>query len=108
MMPVMDGWEMIRKIKENNNICHIPLYYRQKASLDDRIAGLEQGIDDYINKTFQRHISSENTYSFFSNANHTEIYMETDGRKRNKSCQNSVSSQPQIPYDEQFMQQWSS
>ena len=25
MMPVMDGLEMIRQIKENNNICHIPI-----------------------------------------------------------------------------------
>ena len=53
MMPVMDGLEMIRKIKENNNICHIPIIVLSaKASLDDRIAGLEQGIDDYITKPF--------------------------------------------------------
>lgn len=39
MMPVMDGLEMIRKIKENNNICHIPIIVLSaKASLDDRIA----------------------------------------------------------------------
>ena len=45
MMPVMDGLEMIRQIKENNNICHIPIIVLSaKASLDDRIAGLEQGI----------------------------------------------------------------
>ena len=25
MMPVMDGLEMIRQIKVNNNICHIPI-----------------------------------------------------------------------------------
>ena len=53
MMPVMDGLEMIRQIKENNNICHIPIIVLSaKASLDDRIAGLEQGIDDYITKPF--------------------------------------------------------
>ena len=52
-MPVMDGLEMIRQIKENNNICHIPIIVLSaKASLDDRIAGLEQGIDDYITKPF--------------------------------------------------------
>lgn len=49
----MDGLEMIRQIKENNNICHIPIIVLSaKASLDDRIAGLEQGIDDYITKPF--------------------------------------------------------
>ena len=46
MMPVMDGLEMIRQIKEKNNICHIPIIVLSaKASFDDRIAGLEQGID---------------------------------------------------------------
>lgn len=41
MMPVMDGLEMIRQIKENNNICHIPIIVLSaKASLDDRIAGI--------------------------------------------------------------------
>ena len=35
MMPVMDGLEMIRKIKENNNICHIPIIVLSaKASLE--------------------------------------------------------------------------
>lgn len=34
MMPVMDGLEMIRQIKENNNICHIPIIVLSaKASL---------------------------------------------------------------------------
>ena len=49
MMPVMDGLEMVKQIKENSAICHIPIIILSaKASLDDRIAGLEQGIDDYI------------------------------------------------------------
>ena len=60
MMPVMDGLEMIRQIKENNNICHIPIIVLSaKASLDDRIAGLEQGIDDYITKPFQCYLSKD-------------------------------------------------
>ena len=54
MMPVMDGLEMVKHIKENNSICHIShqSLLSAKASLDDRIAGLEQGIDDYITKPF--------------------------------------------------------
>lgn len=53
MMPVMDGLDMVKNIKENRNICHIPIILLSaKSSLDDRIAGLEQGIDDYITKPF--------------------------------------------------------
>ena len=53
MMPVMDGLEMIKRIKENKDICYVPIILLSaKASLDDRITALEQGIDDYITKPF--------------------------------------------------------
>ena len=53
MMPVMDGLEMVRAIKENPNTCHIPIVVLSaRSSLDDRIHALEYGIDDYITKPF--------------------------------------------------------
>lgn len=53
MMPVKDGLEMVREIKDNRDLCHIPIILlTAKASLDDRIKGLEKGIDDYITKPF--------------------------------------------------------
>lgn len=53
MMPEMDGLEMVRAIKENHELCHLPIIVLSaKSSLDDRINGLEYGIDDYITKPF--------------------------------------------------------
>lgn len=53
MMPVMDGLTMIHRIKQNTDICHIPIIVLSaKASLDDRLQGLSEGIDDYITKPF--------------------------------------------------------
>lgn len=53
MMPQMDGLEMIRKIKDNKNTCHIPIIVLSaKASIEDKLQGLEAGIDDYITKPF--------------------------------------------------------
>lgn len=53
MMPVMDGLDMVKAIKEQRDICHIPIILLSaKSSLDDRISGLEHGIDDYITKPF--------------------------------------------------------
>lgn len=53
MMPVMDGLDMIRHLKEDADICHIPIIVLSaKSSLDDRIAALDEGIDDYIAKPF--------------------------------------------------------
>ncbi len=53
MMPVMDGLVMVHQIKQNKDICHIPIIVLSaKASLDDRLQGLKEGIDDYITKPF--------------------------------------------------------
>lgn len=53
MMPMKDGLEMVREIKENFELCHIPIIMlSSKSSVEDRIAGLEQGIDEYIAKPF--------------------------------------------------------
>ena len=108
MMPVMDGLEMIRKIKENNNICHIPIIVLSaKASLDDRIAGLEQGIDDYITKPFSATYLKTRIASLLRQRKSLqEIYMAklTEG-KEIAVAEALTPSQPQItPYDEQFMQ----
>ncbi len=53
MMPEMDGLTMVRHIKRNAEICHIPIVVLSaKASLDDRVQGLSEGVDDYITKPF--------------------------------------------------------
>ena len=53
MMPVMDGLTMVRHIRQHTDTCHIPIIVLSaKASLDDRIEGLKEGVDDYITKPF--------------------------------------------------------
>lgn len=107
MMPVMDGLEMIRQIKENNNICHIPIIVLSaKASLDDRIAGLEQGIDDYITKPFSATYLKTRVASLLRQRKALqELYMNRLMEGKNTSSPDLLTpSQPQItPYDEQFM-----
>lgn len=108
MMPVMDGLEMIRQIKENNNICHIPIIVLSaKASLDDRIAGLEQGIDDYITKPFSAtYLKTRVASLLLQRKALQELYMNRLMEGKNASSPDPLTpSQPQItPYDEQFME----
>lgn len=53
MMPEMNGIEYLKQVKENSNICHIPIILLSaKSSLDDQIQGLEYGADEYITKPF--------------------------------------------------------
>ena len=50
MMPVMDGWEVCRKIRAKDNTPIIML--TAKGDDMDKIMGLEYGADDYITKPF--------------------------------------------------------
>lgn len=53
MMPRMDGLEMVRRIKEDRELSHLPIILLSaKSTLDDRIKGLDEGISDYITKPF--------------------------------------------------------
>jgi len=53
MMPVMSGMEMCMKIKNNLNLCHIPVVLLTALNtVDHNIEGLRLGADDYISKPF--------------------------------------------------------
>lgn len=50
MMPVLDGYEVCKKIRENSNVPIIMLTSRAEEL--DKVLGLELGADDYVTKPF--------------------------------------------------------
>jgi signal transduction histidine kinase/ligand-binding sensor domain-containing protein/DNA-binding response OmpR family regulator len=53
MMPVIDGIEMTRQLKEDFSTCHIPVVLlTAKSSVDDQILGIESGAEAYVLKPF--------------------------------------------------------
>lgn len=53
MMPNMDGWETLRKIRENKNYSTIPVIMLTAVDEDyKQISGLKTGADDYIVKPY--------------------------------------------------------
>lgn len=57
MMPVMDGIDMCKKIRDDISTCHIPiLLLTAKSSVDTQIIGAEIGADDFVAKPFNLHL----------------------------------------------------
>ena len=53
MMPVMDGLEMCRRIRNSELLCHIPvIMVTARATHEDRLKGLEAGADAYMEKPY--------------------------------------------------------
>jgi len=50
MMPVMDGWEVCRRIRELSNVPIIML--TAKSDEQDKVRGFSFGVDDYVTKPF--------------------------------------------------------
>jgi CheY-like chemotaxis protein len=53
-MPVMDGWEMLEKLRANQVIKHLPVIALTAHAMDgDRDRALESGFDGYVTKPFR-------------------------------------------------------
>lgn len=54
MMPEMDGWEVLKLFKADEEVAHIPVaMLTARAEMKDKIQGLQEGAIDYICKPFR-------------------------------------------------------
>jgi YesN/AraC family two-component response regulator len=53
IMPGMSGYSLLKQIKKNTNVSHIPIILlTSKTESEDRIKGIKYGADAYLNKPF--------------------------------------------------------
>ena len=81
MMPEMDGFTMLRLLKSNVNISHIPvIMLTSKTDVGNRLEGLEKGADAYLTKPFsmdELHLTIDNLI-----ANHLRLKGKFSGAQQ--------------------------
>lgn len=87
MMPEMDGLTMVKKIKSQKQLSHIPIIVLSaKTSMADRMEGLRAGIDDYISKPFSATLLRQRIANIIAQRTMLQqSYMEMLGQQLNKT-----------------------
>lgn len=53
MMPIMNGFELLARLKSSDQFCHIPIIMlTAKGEAQDKLTALRIGVDDYLTKPF--------------------------------------------------------
>ena len=91
-MPEMDGLTMVKHIKENKRMSHIPIIVLSaKATVSDRVQGLQAGIDDYISKPFSATYLRQRIANIISQR---RLLQQTYFEQLGKDMSNSASQTP--------------
>lgn len=70
MMPVMDGLECCRNLKEEISTSHIPVLMLTACSMDEqRVQGFESGADGYLSKPFNTDVLKAQVRNLIRNRN---------------------------------------
>ena len=74
MMPVMDGWEVCRKIRAKDNTPIIML--TAKGETYDKVLGLELGADDYIVKPFDQLLDEVWGFEYYGDSRTIDVHVK--------------------------------
>ena len=68
IMPGIDGYELCRAVKQNLQVCHIPMILvTAKATVENQVEGLNTGADAYITKPFDPKLMLAMIHSLLDN-----------------------------------------
>jgi signal transduction histidine kinase/ligand-binding sensor domain-containing protein/DNA-binding response OmpR family regulator len=98
VMPGVSGYDFCRRIKENLQLCHIPvILVTAKTTVESQVEGLNTGADAYVNKPFDPHYLTALIKSQLKNRENVRNLLGKK-TKTDKMDQNALS-----PQDKAFM-----
>ncbi len=94
MMPVMDGLQLVKKLKEDMRTSHIPVVLLTARATDQsQVAGLRWGADDYVTKPFSVDVLTAKLHSLIANrAKLRELFTEADRQGIQRQVQQSTEN----------------
>ena len=79
MMPIMDGIELLTKVKNTKELQHIPMIMlTARQSLDVKIEALRIGVDDYLTKPFKEEELKARVANLIKNSQSRQVITEED------------------------------
>ena len=111
MMPVMDGMEMVRKIRANEQTSHIPIILlTAKTDMQSKIECLKIGANDYITKPFSMAYLEARIDNILSEREKWQeryknnlISNRTFDVEEKEKTEDSTTQEPLAPKDDAFM-----
>ena len=98
MMPEMDGFTMLRMIKTNLNISHLPvIMLTSKADVGNRLEGLERGADAFLAKPF----NMEELHMNIENLIHSRLHLK--GKFSGAQQQTELLEQPEVKGNDEML-----
>jgi signal transduction histidine kinase/DNA-binding response OmpR family regulator len=79
MMPVMDGFQLLRELKSNAATAVIPvIMLTARADVNDRLEALRIGVDDYLLKPFQEEELESRIANLLSNVQARQEFLQVE------------------------------
>ncbi len=104
MMPVMDGLECCRRLKEEVTTSHIPVLMLTACSMDEqRVQGYDSGADGYLSKPFSSAVLRARCTSLIDNRKRIkELWLHSEGVKKPRGESGAKPAAKQGDVDSEF------
>lgn len=84
MMPIMDGFELLKHIKNTDQYRHIPMVMlTARHNIETKLSALQLGVDDYITKPFNEQELIIRIQNLLKNQKEKRSFVQEDNQKNN-------------------------